>query len=216
MDVRNRLHHPAISMPMLVALRRRLLLPVLHLDSRRNGATATVPAPQPHPHCATQRSRLLAKSLVHRVNQDMAHRPDPPSTDVPVTARQNTVSPQSSALHVISITDCGHVAVAHHGHGICTPSIAQSASFGPSSRTNSSSSLLPGMARPGSSAGSSHQHQVRYERRPSLRQNPAWQGSFSSATGSTHSRACLSFPSLNSSLISAAVQMQAAAWIHTE
>jgi len=115
----------------------------------------------------------------------MGHRPDPPSTDVSVTARQNTVNPQSSALHVNNIADCDHVAVAHHGRGICTPSIAQSTSFGQSSRTNSSSSLLPGMARPGSSASSSHQHQVRYERRPSLRQNPAWQGSFSSAQPAT-------------------------------
>lgn len=192
MDARNRLRPPTISMPMLAALRRLLLL-ALHLDLRRNGATATVPAPQPHLHCATQRSRLLAKSLVYRVNQGMGHHPDPLSTDVPVTARQNTVSPQSSALHVNGIADCNHIAVAHHGHGICTPSIAQSTSFGPSSRTNSSSSLLPGMAPPGSSAGSSHHHQVRYERRPSLRHNPAWQGSISSATGSTHSRACLPF-----------------------
>ncbi|KIJ59988.1 hypothetical protein HYDPIDRAFT_177648 [Hydnomerulius pinastri MD-312] len=63
-----------------------------------------------------------------------------------------------------------------------------SVSFGPSSRTNSSSSLLPGMAPPGSSAGSSS-HNVRYERRPSLRHNPTWQGSVSSATGSVHSYA---------------------------
>ncbi|KIK97204.1 hypothetical protein PAXRUDRAFT_136803 [Paxillus rubicundulus Ve08.2h10] len=68
------------------------------------------------------------------------------------------------------------------------PSVAPSLSFGPSSRTSSSSSILPGMARPGSSGGSSSQH-VRYERRPSLRHNPAWQGSVSSATGSGHSYA---------------------------
>jgi len=116
----------------------------------------------------------------------MGHRPDPPSTNMPVTARQNiVVSPQSSAPHVNDIADCDHIAVAHHGHGICTPSIAQSASFRQSSRTNSSSSLLLGMARPGSSAGSSHQHQVWYETQPSLHQNPAWQGSFSSAQPAT-------------------------------
>ncbi|KAG9308206.1 hypothetical protein JVU11DRAFT_12219 [Chiua virens] len=67
-----------------------------------------------------------------------------------------------------------------------TPSMTPSVSFGASSRTNSSSSLLPGSARPGSSAGSSSHH-VRYERRPSLRHNPAWQGSMASATGSVHS-----------------------------
>lgn len=68
-----------------------------------------------------------------------------------------------------------------------TTSMTPSVSFGPSSRTNSSSSLLPGSAPPGSSAGSSSHH-MRYERRPSLRHNPAWQGSVSSATGSMHSR----------------------------
>lgn len=74
-------------------------------------------------------------------------------------------------------------------HGMYTPSsVAHSASFGQSSRTNSSSSLLPGMGPPGSSASSSHHH-VRYERRPSLRHNPAWHGSVSSASGSTHSYA---------------------------
>ncbi|KAF9234749.1 hypothetical protein BU15DRAFT_89872 [Melanogaster broomeanus] len=66
-------------------------------------------------------------------------------------------------------------------------SVSPSVSYGPSSRTNSSSSLLPGMARPGSSAGSSSHH-GRYDRRPPLRQNAAWQGSVSSATGSVHSR----------------------------
>ncbi|KAI6027053.1 hypothetical protein EDC04DRAFT_3142960 [Pisolithus marmoratus] len=74
-------------------------------------------------------------------------------------------------------------------HGMYTPSsVAHSGSFGPSSRTNSSSSLLPGMGPPGSSASSSHHH-VRYERRPSLRHNPAWHGSVSSASGSIHSYA---------------------------
>lgn len=70
-----------------------------------------------------------------------------------------------------------------------TPSMTPSVSFGQSSRTNSSSSLLPGSAPPGSSVGSSSHH--RYERRPSLRHNPAWQGSVSSATGSVHS--CTSY-----------------------
>ncbi|KAN0093434.1 hypothetical protein V8E55_004218 [Tylopilus felleus] len=69
-----------------------------------------------------------------------------------------------------------------------TPSMTPSVSFGPSSRTNSSSSLHPGSAPPGSSVGSSSHH-VRYERRPSLRHNPAWQGSVSSATGSMYSHA---------------------------
>ncbi|KAF8431105.1 hypothetical protein L210DRAFT_3729048 [Boletus edulis BED1] len=68
-----------------------------------------------------------------------------------------------------------------------TPSMTPSVSFGPSSRTNSSSSLCPGSAPPGSSNGSSSHH-VRYERRPSLRHNPPWQGSMSSVTGSMHSR----------------------------
>ena len=68
-----------------------------------------------------------------------------------------------------------------------TPSMTPSVSFGASSRTNSSSSLHPGSAPPGSSVGSSSHH-VRYERRPSLRQNPPWQGSVSSAAGSVHSR----------------------------
>ncbi|KAH7908897.1 hypothetical protein BJ138DRAFT_304232 [Hygrophoropsis aurantiaca] len=64
-----------------------------------------------------------------------------------------------------------------------------SATFGTSSRTNSSSSLLPGMAqRPPSSSGSSNH--LRYtEVRPSLRHNNTWQSSVSSATGSAHSYA---------------------------
>lgn len=77
--------------------------------------------------------------------------------------------------------EVAHYAMPH------TPSMTPSVSFGPSSRTNSSSSLLPGSAPPGSSVGSSSHH-VRYERRPSLRHNPAWQGSVSSVTGSMHSR----------------------------
>ncbi|KAH7887223.1 hypothetical protein F5I97DRAFT_1807339 [Phlebopus sp. FC_14] len=66
------------------------------------------------------------------------------------------------------------------------PGVTPSVSFGASSRTSSSSSLYPGGTRPGSSAGSSSHH-VRYEKRPSLRQNQTWQSSVSSATGSTHS-----------------------------
>lgn len=47
-------------------------------------------------------------------------------------------------------------------YGMYTPSsVAHSASYGPSSRTNSSSSLLPGMARPGSSGSSSIMYGMR-------------------------------------------------------
>ncbi|KAH7920764.1 hypothetical protein BV22DRAFT_1107532 [Leucogyrophana mollusca] len=72
-------------------------------------------------------------------------------------------------------------------HGSQYPLPTPSASFGASSRTSSSSSLLPGMGqRPPSSSGSSNH--LRYtELRPALRHNNTWQSSVSSATGSAHS-----------------------------
>ncbi|KAH0826787.1 hypothetical protein J3R83DRAFT_5204 [Lanmaoa asiatica] len=69
-----------------------------------------------------------------------------------------------------------------------TLSMTPPMSFGPSSRSNSSSSLPPVSPLPGSSVSGPSPH-VRYERLPSLRYDPAWQGSASLATGSVYSNA---------------------------
>ncbi|KAG6332792.1 hypothetical protein ID866_6294 [Astraeus odoratus] len=128
---------------------------------RSNSYTARTTAPSPLRH-ATFEAAGQVPSCTGESRYSAAHKP-------PLYRRAS----YKSSEHL-----------AHYG--MYTPSVAASPSFGPSSRTSSSSSLLPGMTPPGSSAGSSHHH-IRYERRPSLRHNPAWQGSMSSATGSIHS-----------------------------
>ena len=179
---------------------------------RSNSYSARTPTPSPLRYATFEAAGQAPSS-----SGESRYGTPPRSTLYRRASYRSSEHRKPTVVHSTFELSIDYVAVAHHGHGVHAPSVAQSASFGPSSRTNSSSSLLPGMVPPGPSAGSTHHHQVRYERRPSLRHNPAWQGSISSATGSTHSRVYLPFVgSLPETLAHfCRIQMEEVAWNHT-